>query len=131
MNVAAAAAVIAVAVIIARIALPTSAPSPGVQPSAAATEPGIAGTAVATVGPRALFMMQLASDSDLPQKARGVFLDNLRMIHEDILRTHAAVKKYPGDINLRGLLFNLYQQQARLLNEAQRAQIQTTTRITV
>ncbi|MBU6421072.1 MAG: hypothetical protein KGL98_01370 [Gammaproteobacteria bacterium] len=77
------------------------------------------------------FTAQLVSDSNLPPKARAALLDNLRMVNADILQTQAALKKYPNDINLRTLLFNLYQQQARLLNEAQQAQVQTTARTVI
>lgn len=76
----------------------------------------------------AQFTAQLVSNTDLPPKARAALLDNLRMVNVDILHTQAALKKYPDDVNLRALLFNLYQQQARLLNEAQQAQVQTTAR---
>lgn len=74
------------------------------------------------------FTAQLVSDTNLPPKARAALLDNLRMVNIDILQTQAALKKYPNDVNLQALLFNLYQQQARLLNEAQQAQVQTTVR---
>lgn len=77
------------------------------------------------------FTAQLVSDTNLPPKARAALLDNLRMVNADILQTQAALKKYPNDINLQTLLFNLYQQQARLLNEAQQAQVQTTARTVI
>ena len=77
------------------------------------------------------FTAQLVSDTNLPPKARAALLDNLRMVNADILQTQVALKKYPNDINLQTLLFNLYQQQARLLNEAQQAQVQTTARTVI
>ena len=100
--------------------------TPGTQMVANATaNHGVASKAVDML---AQFTAQLVSDSGLPPKARTALLDNLRMVHADILQTQAALKKYPNDVNLRTLLFNLYQQQAQLLNQAQQAQIQTTVR---
>lgn len=78
--------------------------------------------------PRMVFTAQLASDHDLPPKARHALLDNLRLLNDSIRRTRAALKKYPDDVNLQALLFNLYEQEAQLMNEAQQAQIQTTVR---
>lgn len=86
------------------------------------------GMATKAVDMLAQFTAQLVSDTSLPPKARTALLENLRMVNADILQTQIALKKYPNDINLQGLLFNLYQQQAQLLNEAQQAEIQTTTR---
>ena len=86
------------------------------------------GVATQAVDLLARFTAQLVSNTSLPPKSRTALLDNLRMINADILHTEAAIKKYPNDVNLRALLFNLYQQQAQLLNEAQQAQIQTTAR---
>ncbi|HET7923062.1 MAG TPA: hypothetical protein VFM15_09940 [Gammaproteobacteria bacterium] len=77
------------------------------------------------------FAAQLASDTALPGKSRQALLDNLRLLHDSILRTQAAIKKYPTDVNLQALLLNLYQQEARLVNEAQRVRIQTTVRNTI
>ncbi|MGA9855496.1 MAG: hypothetical protein WBR29_09500 [Gammaproteobacteria bacterium] len=77
------------------------------------------------------FAAQLASDKGLPSAARMALVDNLRIIHDAILRTQAAVKKYPSDVNLQSLLLDLYQQEARLMAEAQQAQIQTTMRTTL
>ncbi|MGH8371046.1 MAG: hypothetical protein ACRESC_08695, partial [Gammaproteobacteria bacterium] len=58
-------------------------------------------------------------------------LENLRLLDDSIRRTQAEIKKYPDDVNLQALLFNLYQQETRLMNEAQQAQIQTTVRNTI
>jgi hypothetical protein len=77
------------------------------------------------------FTAQLASDRDLPPAARMALVDNLRLIHDAILRTQAAMKKYPDDVNLQSLLLDLYQQEARLMAEAQQAQVQTTVRTTL
>ncbi|MGB9430056.1 MAG: hypothetical protein WCC11_09345 [Gammaproteobacteria bacterium] len=125
---AAAAAVVAVVLATAWITLPTHAPAPGNPTVAAVTPSAPPHVATEAVDLLARFVTQLASDTSLPPKARDALLDNLRMIHTDILRTQAALKTYPNDVNLQALLFNLYQQQAQLLNEAQQAQIQVTTR---
>jgi hypothetical protein len=77
------------------------------------------------------FAAQLAGDRDLPPQARKALVDNLRVIQDAISRTQAALKKYPNDINLQALMFDLYQQQVRLMNEAQQTQIQATVRTTL
>lgn len=105
----------------------------GVRPS---EDSGIAVTVpvmhpVPDQSPRAAFAAQLASDNSLPPKARRALLENLRLLDDSIRRTQAEIKKYPGDVNLQALLFNLYQQETRLMNEAQQAQIQTTVRNTI
>lgn len=81
--------------------------------------------------PRAEFAAQLAGNHALPPKSRLALLANLRLLHDSILRTQAELKKYPDDVNLQALLFNLYQQEAQLISEAQQAQIQTSTRNTI
>ncbi|MGH8282788.1 MAG: hypothetical protein ACRESE_02970 [Gammaproteobacteria bacterium] len=130
LNVAAAAAVVAVAVAVTWVVLPMHAPTPGNQ-TVYTTVPVNRGIANEAVDLLARFTAQLASDTNLPPKARAALLDNLRMVQADILHTQEALKKYPNDINLRVLLFNLYQQQAQLMNEAQQAQIQTTARTAI
>jgi len=124
-GVAVAAVVVAAAAITWSLFRP-NATAPGTQMVANATaNHGVASKAVDML---AQFTAQLVSDNNLPPKARTALLDNLRMVHADILQTEVALKKYPNDVNLRTLLFNLYQQQAQLLNQAQQAQIQTTAR---
>lgn len=85
----------------------------------------------ANENPRTAFTAQLASDHGLPPKARHALLENLRLLDDSIRRTQLELKKYPDDVNLQALLFNLYQQEARLMNEAQQVQIQTTARNTI
>lgn len=122
-GIAVAAVVVAAAAVTWSLLRPTT---PGTQMMVKATaERGVVTNAVDML---AQFTAQLVSDTSLPPKARAALLDNLRMVNADILQTQAALKKYPNDINLQTLLFNLYQQQARLLNEAQQAQVQTTAR---
>ena len=100
--------------------------APGTRLVASATDNH--GVAAKAVDMLAQFTAQLVSDTGLPPRAREALLENLRMVNADITQTQAALKKYPNDLNLQALLFNLYQQQARLLNEAQQAQVQTTAR---
>lgn len=127
---AAAAAVVVVAVAAVWTTRMVRTPESG-NPVIAITVPVTSSTPPETVDPRAQFAAQLASDTGLPPVARRALLSNLQLVQENILRTQAAVKKYPGDVNLRALLFNLYQQEARLMNEAQQAQIQTTVRTAI
>lgn len=77
------------------------------------------------------FASDIASDNALPMAARSALADNLRLLNDEIQRTQAAIKKYPNDINLQALLLDLYQQEARLVNDAQQAQIQTRTRTSI
>jgi hypothetical protein len=101
------------------------------NPAIATTVPTTHFTPDQDQGSRILFAAQLASDHNLPPKARQALLQNLQLLEDSIRRTQLELKKYPGDVNLQALLFNLYQQEARLMNEAQRAQIQTTVRNTI
>jgi hypothetical protein len=71
------------------------------------------------------FIHELLGNNKLPPKAQTALVNNLRMVHTDILYTQSEIKKDPNDANLRALLLNLYQQQADLMNAAQQAQIQT------
>ncbi len=92
-------------------------PAPGAIPQN--TDPGMQYASV------------IAADNALPIAARDALANNLRLLNDEIQRTQAAVKKYPGDINLQALLLDLYQQEARLINDAQQAQIQTQTRTSI
>jgi hypothetical protein len=101
------------------------------NPAIATTVPAVHFTPSQDQTPRTAFSAQLASDSGLPPKARHALLENLRLLNDSIRRTQLELKKYPDDVNLQALLFNLYQQEARLMSEAQQAQIQTTARNTL
>ncbi len=81
--------------------------------------------------PNMQFASVIAADNTLPTAARSALADNLRLLNDEIQRTQAAVKKYPNDINLQALLLDLYQQEARLVDDAQQAQIQTHTRTSI
>ncbi|MGH8306749.1 MAG: hypothetical protein ACRER0_00595 [Gammaproteobacteria bacterium] len=122
-----AAAVIVVAVVATFTTLSMRTSSPG-NPVIAITVPATLPNPAEIGDLRAQFAAQLSSDINLPPKARTALVDNLRIVHEDILRTQAALKKYPNDVNLQGLLFSLYHQEAQLMSEAQQAQAQTTVR---
>ncbi|MGH8279062.1 MAG: hypothetical protein ACRETQ_05810 [Gammaproteobacteria bacterium] len=98
------------------------------QPAVASGAPNNANPATQAVNLLASFTLELAGNHEIPDKARAALLDNLNIVTANIARTEVAVKKYPDDVNLRGLLFNLYQQQAQLLSEAQQIQTQTMTR---
>jgi len=54
-----------------------------------------------------------------------VILDNLRIIENSIGQIHAALAKDPSDPQLQGLLFELYQDESRLLAATQNVQVQT------
>jgi len=122
----AAAAVLVVGVATIWISLNLYAPAP--DKNFAEVVPHVTPTQTETSGLSVQFAAQLASDKDLPPAARMALVDNLRLINDAILRTQAAVNKYPGDVNLQSLLLDLYQQEARLMAEAQQAQIQTNVR---
>ncbi len=125
----AAAAVLVVGIAAIWISLKLHAPAP--DQNFAEVVPHVTSTQLEIHDLNTQFAAQLASDKDLPSSARMALVDNLRLIHDAILRTQAAVKKYPNDVNLQSLLLDLYQQQARLMAEAQQAQIQTTMRTTL
>jgi hypothetical protein len=125
----AAAAALVVSIATIWISLSLYAPAP--NNNFAEVVPPVAPTKTGSGDLNVQFAAQLASDKDLPPAARLALVDNLRLIHDAILRTQAAVKKYPSDVNLQSLLLDLYQQEARLMAEAQQAQIQTTVRTTL
>lgn len=122
------AAVTVIAVSILRVTAPDPAPRSD-DSMYAITVPAPQGPADDT--PRNLFAAQLASNHNLPPRAQQALLNNMRLLDDSIRRTQAALKKYPNDVNLQALLFNLYEQEAQLMNEAQQAQIQTTVRNTL
>jgi hypothetical protein len=68
------------------------------------------------------------SATDLSPATRQVILKNLRIIEGSMQSMQAALDKDPNNPRLRALLFDLYQNEARLLAATQQAQAQTTTR---
>ena len=83
------------------------------------------------MNPTVQYASVIAADNALPIMARNALVNNLRLLNDEIQRTQAAVKKYPGDVNLQALLLDLYQQEARLVNTAQQVQIQTIARTSI
>lgn len=127
---AAAAAVMVATAVIAWTMFGLHAPTP-VNSNFASTVPPSSPAPVSAPDIRAQFVAGIAADPGLPAASRAAFVNNLHFLHAEILRTQAAVEKYPNDVNLRLLLLDLYQQESQLMGEAQRAQIQTTVRTTL
>ncbi len=125
-----AAAVMVAAAVIAWATVSLRSPTTG-SSSIARTIPPSSPAPVSAPDIRAQFAAGIAADPGLPAASRVAFVNNLRFLHAEILRTQAAVEKYPNDINLRSLLLDLYQQESQLMGEAQRVQIQTTVRTTL
>ena len=68
------------------------------------------------------------SATDLPPATRAVILKNLRIIEGSMQGIQAALDKDPNNPRLRALLFDLYQNEARLLAATQQAQAKTNAR---
>ena len=66
--------------------------------------------------------------TDLSPATRAVILKNLRIIEGSMQDMQAALDKDPNNPRLRALLFDLYQNEARLLATTQQAQAKTTAR---
>jgi hypothetical protein len=66
--------------------------------------------------------------TDLAPATRDVILKNLRIIEGSMQDMQAALDKDPNNPRLRALLFDLYQNEARLLAATQQAQAKTTAR---
>lgn len=78
---------------------------------------------------RAAFAEQsVQSATDLAPATRAVILRNLRIIEGSMQDIQAALDKDPNNPRLRALLFDLYQNEARLLAATQQAQAKTTAR---
>ncbi|HEX5418811.1 MAG TPA: hypothetical protein VFY39_02315 [Gammaproteobacteria bacterium] len=78
---------------------------------------------------RARFAEAAVRDSTgLTPETRTVLLQNLRIIETAMSNIQQALEKEPGNLQLRRLLFQLYQDEAAVLNAAQRVQLQTSTR---
>ena len=125
-----AAAVMVAAAIIAWTMIGLRSPTTG-NSNIARTVPPSSPAPVGRPDIRAQFAAEIAADPGLPAASRVAFVSNLRFLQDEIQRTQAAVKKYPNDVNLQSLLLDLYQQEARLMAEAQQVQIQTTVRTTL
>lgn len=66
--------------------------------------------------------------TNLSPATRQVILKNLRIIEGSMQDIQQALDKDPNNPRLRALLFDLYQNEARLLAATQRAQAQSDTR---
>ena len=66
--------------------------------------------------------------TDLAPATRAVILKNLRIIEGSMQGIQAALDKDPNNPRLRALLFDLYQNEARLLAATQQAQAKTNAR---
>ncbi|HEY3644736.1 MAG TPA: hypothetical protein VGM16_05295 [Gammaproteobacteria bacterium] len=78
---------------------------------------------------RAAFAEQsVQTATDLSPATRAVILKNLRIIEGSLQDIQAALDKDPNNPRLRALLFDLYQNEARLLASTQQAQAKTTAR---
>ncbi len=66
--------------------------------------------------------------TDLAPATRAVILRNLRIIEGSMRDMQGALDKDPNNPRLRALLFDLYQNEARLLAATQQAQAKTTAR---
>ena len=66
--------------------------------------------------------------TDLSPATRAVILKNLRIIESSLQDIQAALDKDPNNPRLRALLFDLYQNEARLLASTQQAQAKTNAR---
>lgn len=64
----------------------------------------------------------------LVPETRAVLLRNLHIIEMSMVNIRQALDRNPNDIRLHHLLYQLYRDEAALLNAAQRVQLQTTTR---
>lgn len=78
---------------------------------------------------RAAFAEQsVQTATDLSPATRAVILKNLRIIEGSLQDIQAALDKDPNNPRLRALLFDLYQNEARLLASTQQAQAKTNAR---
>lgn len=68
------------------------------------------------------------SAANLSPETRAVILKNLRIIESSMQDIHTALDKDPNNPRLRALLFDLYQNEARLLAATQQADAKTTAR---
>jgi len=95
-----------------------------------------AAAGIAAVSPGATYFAQRAafaensvqSAPNLAPATRGVILQNLRIIENSMQQIEAALEKDPNNPRLRALLFDLYQNESRLLAATQQIQAQTNQR---
>lgn len=91
---------------------------------------------VAAADPNAAYFAQRAafaessvqSTPNLAPATRTVILQNLRIIESSMEQIEGALEKDPNNPRLRALLYDLYQNESRLLAATQQIQAQTTQR---
>jgi hypothetical protein len=101
-----------------------------------APETGAATQLAAAPSPDAAYFAQRAafaentveSAPNLAPATRAVILQNLRIIENSMQQIEAALEKDPNNPRLRALLFDLYQNESRLLAATQQIQAQTNQR---
>lgn len=91
---------------------------------------------VATASPSTAYFAQRAAFAEssvqgatnLAPATRQVILQNLRIIENSMEQIETALEKDPNNPRLRALLYDLYQNESRLLSATQQIQAQTTQR---
>lgn len=91
---------------------------------------------IVAASPDAQYFAQRASFAEhtvqsvpnLAPVTRAVILKNLRIIESSMQQIQGALEKDPDNPRLRSLLYDLYQDEARLLAATQQIQAQTATR---
>ena len=77
---------------------------------------------------RAAFAANVTHGGGMSPATRAVILHNLGIIDRSMHDIQGALAQDPNNPHLRGLLFDIYQNEATLLAAAQNAQVQPTTR---
>jgi len=101
-----------------------------------APETGAASQLAAAPSPDAAYFAQRAAYAEnsvenapnLAPATRAVILKNLRVIEGSMQQIEQALEQDPNNPRLRALLYDLYQNEARLLAATQQIQAQTTQR---
>ena len=100
-----------------------------------AADGGNAGVVASGVGDNAYFAQRAAFAESTVQKAtnltpatRAVILRNLRIIEGSMQQIQQALESDPNNPRLRALLYDLYQNESRLLAATQQVQAQTNQR---
>jgi hypothetical protein len=97
--------------------------------TAAPAQVALTGTDAAYFAQRAAFAeSSVQSAPDLAPATRTVILQNLRIIENSMQQIEGALEKDPNNPRLRALLYDLYQNESRLLSATQQIQAQTTQR---
>ncbi len=126
---AAAIALVAVGAIVASIVFTRPAANPGVAaiPTARKSAPV---TMPQTVRARTL-AASIRKSTRLDPKTQAVLLRNLAIIENSLDNIRRALRDDPNNPGLQGLLYQMYRNEAALLNAAQRVQLQTSTGVVI